>query len=154
MRAARRAGAIVAAAIALELAAGGPALAQRYTVDSAGSEALTAYLRKHRLPLVGAQVLKGSDGGERLVLYGFVATNHGRKDAERRALAFLGDEGIPIEDRIVVRPEIARMKASGGASENVPSEPGEPAPASSGGESLDNVLNDIAHFGINSAPRQ
>ena len=124
------------------------ALAGEYAVDKAQSEALTAYLREHRLPLVGAQVLKSADGGERLLLYGFVATDRGRSDAQQKALAYLQVSGIPVDNRIAVRPEIATMKrqAAGGES----SQPS-PTPA---GVSLDQVLDDIAHYGIKAAPGQ
>jgi hypothetical protein len=150
-RAARRTALIAIAALALGLAAGRSALAQQYTVDSAQSTALTGYLRQHHLPLVGAQVLNGAKGAERLLLYGYVATNQGKSDARRRALAYLGSGDITVENRIVVRPEIARMKAPVVAPE---SQSGEPAQASAGGESLDNVLNDISRYGIKSAPDQ
>lgn len=151
MRAAWRAGAIIVAALALALAAVGPALAQQYTVDAGQSKALTSYLRRHRLPLVGAQVLKSANGGERLLLYGFVATSHGKSDAQRKALAYLRVGGIPVENRIAVRPEIARMKAPVPVRE---SRRGESGVTGAGGDSLDRVLNDIANYGIKSAPDQ
>jgi hypothetical protein len=148
MRAARRTVWIVAAALALAAIAPRMALAAQYAVDAAQSKALTSYLRGRRLPLVGAQVLKSADGGERLVLYGFVASSHGKADAQRKALAYLHAEGIPVENRIAVRPEIARMKAPARATES------EPRRASAGGESIDNVLNDISRYGVKSAPDQ
>ena len=74
----------LAAVIAAVIASIGTraAFAQQYTVDRSASDKLTSYLRHHRLPLVGAQVLTAADGGRRLVLYGFVATDFGRKNAE------------------------------------------------------------------------
>lgn len=146
---------VVIAALALGLPR--PALAQQYTVDSARSEALTAYLRRHRLPLVGAQVLKAANGGERLLLYGFVATNHGKRDARRRALAYLGSGDISVDDRIVVRPEIAKMKTPAALSREaraVREAGGEPGPTPAHGVSLDKVLNDISKYGVKSAPGQ
>ncbi|HJU29740.1 MAG TPA: hypothetical protein VJ718_11245 [Candidatus Binataceae bacterium] len=145
--AARRAGLIVVVALALPAAQS--ALAQQYTVDAARSKALTSYLRRRRLPLVGAQVLKSADGGQRLLLYGFVATNHGKSDAQRKALAYLHAKDIAVENRIAVRPELAKMKAPAPAAETRASEPSQ-----EGGESLDRVLDDIARYGVKSAPDQ
>jgi hypothetical protein len=135
---------IAAATLALALAAAPTAFAQQYAADVTQSQALTSYLRAHRLPLVGAQVLKNADGGERLMLYGFVATNYGKSDAQRKALDFLHASGIEVQNRIAVRPEIAKMKAPPAAS-------GEAA-AAPGGESLDGVLDDIARYGVKGAP--
>lgn len=130
----------------LALAAAPSALAQQYTADAAQSQALTSYLREHRLPLVGAQVLKNAGGGERLMLYGFVATVYGKSDAQRKALAYLHASSIPVENRIAVRPEIAKMKPRAPAAETEASGP------SPGGQSLDSVLNDISRYGVKSAP--
>ena len=47
-----------------------------YTKDDSRSEELTNYLKSHRLPLVGAQVLADPSSGQHvIVLYGFVATD-------------------------------------------------------------------------------
>ncbi|MBV8773426.1 MAG: hypothetical protein JO166_14020 [Deltaproteobacteria bacterium] len=126
----------------------GATWAQSYKVD-AQSQPLTDYLRQHRLPLVGAQVLTNAAGNRRIVLYGFVATGFGKNDAARKALAFV-ENGSPalaappqIENRIEIRPEIARMKTQ------VP-----PSAAGAGQESLDQVLNDIDHYGVTMAPAE
>jgi hypothetical protein len=133
----------VALAVVVAIVAASSALAQGYTVDSTASEALTSSLRKQRLPLVGAQVLKNSAGGTRLVLYGFVATDFGKSDAERKALQYLGANGIPVENRIAVRPEIAKLKSRPAASA---------APHASAAESFDQIIGDIERYGIKSAP--
>jgi hypothetical protein len=124
--------------------------AQSYTVNTADSQSLTTYLRQHRLPLVGAQVLGDGAGHRRIVLYGFVATDFGKNDAASKALAFVEDgmqAGTPapqVENRIEVRPEIARMKTHAAPA----------AAADTGNESLDQVLDDIDRFGVTLTPAQ
>jgi hypothetical protein len=141
-----RFGFVMACWIAALFIGGGAASAQTYKVDGVDSQSLTTYLRQHRLPLVGAQVLNGSSGNRRIVLYGFTATEFGKNDAAAKALAYIENKtpsGMPIpqiENRIEVRTEIARMKSSGATS------------AASANESLDQVLNDIDRFGVTMAP--
>jgi hypothetical protein len=124
-------------------------LAQSYKVDGALSQSLTTYLRQHRLPLVGAQVLADGAGNRRIVLYGFVATDFGKNDAARQAVAYVGNavqEGTTapqVENRIEIRPEIAKMKMPAG-----------PTAADSANESLDQVLDDIDRYGVSMAPAQ
>ncbi|MBV8453651.1 MAG: hypothetical protein JOZ29_15475 [Deltaproteobacteria bacterium] len=121
--------------------------AQSYKVDAGDSQSLTTYLRQHRLPLVGAQVLGDAAGNRRIVLYGFVATEFGKNDAAREALAYIesgmraGRSAPQVENRIEIRPEIARMKPQPAA-----------AAANSRNESLDQVLDDISRFGVTMAP--
>lgn len=101
------------------------------------------------MPLVGAQVLTNGSGDRRIVLYGFVATAFGKNDAARKALAFVGNgspaRAVPpeIENRIEIRPEIARMKPRVA-----------PSGAETSPESLDQVLNDIDHYGVTMAPAE
>ncbi len=95
--------------------------AQQYHVDQASSTALTGYFHRHRLPLVGAQVLRTDDGNPRVNLYGFVAAVSGRDDAEREARRFLGVADVPIADSIRVKPSIDSANASGAASSGAPS---------------------------------
>ncbi len=102
------------------LVAVAPALAgaQSGTVDTATSQRLTDYLRKHRLPLVGAQIIRDNDGGTQVMLFGYVATSFGKNDAETKALKFM-KPGAQIINRIEIRPEILHLKrkrapASGG----------------------------------------
>src|SRR5580704_6266706 len=50
-----------------------PAETTGYIVDPTASNALTDYFKHHRLPLVGAQVLRSpANGARKVVLYGFV----------------------------------------------------------------------------------
>jgi hypothetical protein len=123
-------------------------LAQSYKVDAADSQSLTTYLRQHRLPLAGAQILSDSAGNRRIVLYGFVATEFGKNDAAAKALAYVKNEARTgmlapqIENRIEVRPEIAQMKPQSAMV----------AASASANESLDQVLKDIDRFGVTMAP--
>lgn len=140
------------------IAVTGAAYAQQYTVDRTASDNLTAYLRKHRLPLVGAQLLTAADGGKRLVLYGFVATDFGRKDAESKALKQLGASAIPVENRIVVRPELRQPASHPNASATADgsSAAGGTASADSSpkvsGKSFEQIMNEIQQYGVKSPP--
>jgi hypothetical protein len=81
-----------------------------YTKDSAKSDALTDYMKTHRLPLVGAQVLTDPASGQHVVvLYGFAATDFGKADATSKASTFLHDPAAVIENRVKVDPEIASL---------------------------------------------
>jgi hypothetical protein len=136
------------------------AIAQSFTVDSTASEALTNYLRQNRLPLVGAQIGTASTGARRLVLYGYVATEIGKSDAESKAIAHLGGVRPEVVNRIVIQPEIAKMKSGGhGGSSGEASTGGVNDYAASGapngafaGQSLDRVIDDIQRYGIKSVP--
>jgi hypothetical protein len=128
-----------------------PGFAQTYQVDAQSSQALTAYLREHRLPLVGAQVLTDAAGERRIVLYGFVATDFGKSDAARKALEFTNkaSQTVPkVENRIEVRPDIARMSPRS----NQAGESNAGNGANPGSKSLDEILNDIDQYGVNVPP--
>jgi hypothetical protein len=131
--------------------------AQNYKVDAADSQSLTTYLRQHRLPLVGAQLLTDSAGNRRIVLYGFVATEFGKNDAARQAVDYIehavspgatgpaaGGAAPQVDNRIEIRPEIARMRAQ------VPAA----GTADTANESLDQVLNNIDRYGVTMAPAE
>jgi hypothetical protein len=127
-----------------------PTFAQTYKVDAADSQALTAYLRQHRLPLVGAQVVADATGNKRIVLYGFVASEFGKNDAAQKAVAFIGNGAQPgtlgpqVENRIEIRPEIAHMRMQ---TATAPS-------ADSGNDSLDQMLDDIDRYGVKMVPSE
>jgi hypothetical protein len=137
------------------------AIAQNFTVDTAASEALTNYLRQNRLPLVGAQIGTASTGARRLVLYGYVGTQMGKSDAETKAVAHLGGTPPEVVNRIVIQPELAKMKSSGHAEEssgdasssavNDYAASGAPSGAFPG-QTLDHVIDDIQRYGIKSVP--
>ncbi|MGH8012017.1 MAG: hypothetical protein ACREQ4_05920 [Candidatus Binataceae bacterium] len=152
-------------ALAMLAAAALSADAQDYTVERKTSQALTAYLRTHRLPLVGAQVLT-SAAGKRLILYGYVATSFGKTDARKKALKFLKQPNLAVENRIVIQPEIVRLKsplpkseprppASSSAPpsyETPPTYASAPPEYSNGGQSFDQVYKDIQRYGIKAPP--
>ena len=70
------------------------------------SRALTDYLKGRKLPLVGAQVLRQTDGRRLVVLYGFVGSDFGKADAVKKARRFLRDSTVEVDNRISVRPEL------------------------------------------------
>lgn len=84
--------------------------AQNTKVDRATSDALTRYLHKHRLPLVAAQVSVAADGSRHVMLYGFVATGFGKRDAETKARRYLGDPDIAVVNHIKIEPSIRHLK--------------------------------------------
>ncbi|MGH8013383.1 MAG: hypothetical protein ACREQ4_12880 [Candidatus Binataceae bacterium] len=100
----------------------------RFTKNASESEALTNYLKHHRLPLVGAEVMNGPNGKRKVMLYGFVATDFGKADAVTKTHRFLHDSNIAVDNRVNVRPELL---ASGSSSSNTNS----PSAANSGSSS-------------------
>jgi hypothetical protein len=81
--------------------------------DPAGqSRVLTSYFAAHRLPLVGASVIATSSGRQ-VILYGFVATDHGKTDAEEDVRRIVNDSQVAIDDRIVVQPQLLTMNDPG-----------------------------------------
>jgi hypothetical protein len=91
-----------------------------YTTEPSESQALTEYLKQRKLPLVGAQVLRGADGRRMVVLYGFVGSDFGKADATKKARRFLHDPNVTVANRINVRPELL---ASNRPSNAAPSNP-------------------------------
>lgn len=154
LRALRVAIVVLATTIGLSaLAAPRRALAQASSasVDQASSQALTAYLKQNRLPLVGAQVMNSSGGTRRVVLYGFVATDEGKHDAERQVVAYLGTPVPSIDDRLVIKPELATMTAPPPADQAA----GSPAPvngAPGGGMTFGELYQQIQQYGIKNPP--
>jgi hypothetical protein len=146
----------------------GSAIAQNFTVDTTASDALTNYLRQNRLPLVGAQIGSSTTGERRLVLYGYVATQMGKDDAQAKAVAHLGGPPPEVINRIVIQPELATMKSGGQGDNQTIDQGGSPGDASTGsvndysnsggpagafpGQSFDKVADDIQRYGIKSMP--
>ncbi len=91
-------------------------------VNQAQSQALTNYLKAHHLPLVGAQVLNAPDGQRQVILFGFVATDYGKGDAESKTRRYINDPAVTVDNRIKIEPSLANAKAansgSNGADEN------------------------------------
>ena len=77
------------------------------TIDSPQSQALSDYLKHHSLPLVGAQVVTSSSGGKQVILFGFVASDFGKTDAEQKARHYLKDKSLVVDNRIKISPELA-----------------------------------------------
>jgi hypothetical protein len=105
-----------------------------YTPDQIESQALTEYLTKRKLPLVGAQVLSGSQG-RIVVLYGFVGSDFGKADAAKKTRRFLHDSGVRVDNRINVRPELlaSNPPPSGATNPNAENPPAGSSGANPGG---------------------
>ncbi|HEV2170796.1 MAG TPA: hypothetical protein VGR40_07600 [Candidatus Binatus sp.] len=92
------------------------------TIDSPQSQGLSDYLKHHSLPLVGAQVVTSPSGGKQVILFGFVASDFGKTDAEQKARHYLSDPNLVVDNRIKVSGELARGgKSSGSTVNGVPS---------------------------------
>jgi hypothetical protein len=87
------------------------------TIDSAQSQGLSDYLKHHSLPLVGAQVVTSVSGGQQVILFGFVASDFGKTDAEEKARHYLKDPTLVVDNRIKISPELAG--GHGGANSTV-----------------------------------
>lgn len=124
--------------------------AQQYHVDQDTSAALTKYLHHHRLPLVGAQVQRDDAGDPQVRLYGFVATDAGKADAERKAKRFLGVTGVPITNSIQVNPSINSHGASGAAADTSPDSTS--APAQNSNQQWNNAMQGIYKDGAQPLP--
>ncbi len=91
-------------------------------IDSPQSQALSDYLKHHSLPLVGAQVVTSPSGGKQVILFGFVASDFGKTDAEQKARHYLKDSSLVVDNRIKISPELAGSRGSSGSTVNgVPS---------------------------------
>ena len=92
------------------------------TIDSPQSQGLSDYLKAHSLPLVGAQVVTSSSGGKQVILFGFVASDFGKTDAEQKARHYLKDPTLVVDNRIKISPELAGGHGSSNSTVNgVPS---------------------------------
>jgi hypothetical protein len=85
------------------------------TIDASQSQALSDYLKRHQLPLVGGQVVNSASGGRQVILFGFVASDFGKTDAEQKARNYLKDSKLVVDNRIKISPELGSdAQASGG----------------------------------------
>ncbi|MGC1677556.1 MAG: hypothetical protein WA740_08485 [Candidatus Binataceae bacterium] len=123
--------------------------AQQYHVDQGSSAALTKYLHRHRLPLVGAQVRRDDAGDPQVHLYGFVATDAGKADAERKAQRYLGVAGVPITNSIQINPSINSHGANAGADS---SPDAANAPAQNSNSQWNNAMQGIYKNGAQPLP--
>ncbi len=118
---------------------------QNATVDQSKSQALTTYLKDHRLPLVGAQVLEAPDGQRQVILFGYVASGYGKQDSENKVQTYLQDANVSIVNRITIQPELASSGASPSAS------PSGSSSASSSGSYYDPSLGNAQQYQQQSA---
>ena len=89
---------------------------KNYVADTSASAALTDHLKQHRLPLVGAQVLRNpNDGSRAVMLYGFVGSDLGKSDAQRQAEDYINDASVEVDNRIRVNPELLTARGSSAA---------------------------------------
>lgn len=92
------------------------------TIDSPQSQDLSDYLKHHSLPLVSAQVVTSPSGGKQVILFGFVASDFGKTDAEQKARRYLKDPTLVVDNRIKISPELAGGHSASGSTVNgVPS---------------------------------
>jgi hypothetical protein len=102
-----------------------------YSPDQSESQALTDYLTRHKLPLVGAQVLRAPGGQRMVVLYGFVGSDFGKSDAVKKARRYLKSSSVRVDNHINVRPELLASNRSAGSAATNPgnsySSTGEPS---------------------------
>jgi hypothetical protein len=70
------------------------------------ADRITRYLNDHCLPLIRASVDSRANGDPEVLLYGFVASDFGKRDAEAKTAALLANTGIGIRDAILVRPQL------------------------------------------------
>jgi hypothetical protein len=86
------------------------------TIDSAQSQGLSNYLKHHSLPLVGGQVVTSPSGGQQVILFGFVASDFGKTDAEQKARHYMKDTSLVVDNRIKISPELAGASGHGSSS--------------------------------------
>ena len=107
-------------AIIMMVATCAVARADNYVIDQGASDALTRYLHLNSLPMVTAQFSTSPDGIKQLILTGFVATQFGRRDAERIATAYLNDPSVNMVDQILVDPHVEDMRSASPGSGSAP----------------------------------
>ena len=95
--------------VAVILLAGTVSIGAAAEGDDPASDPLSDYLHANHLPLVEARTIVTASGERSELLYGYVATDVGKLDAEEQTQDFIDDPDVPIIDRIVVRPELLTM---------------------------------------------
>jgi hypothetical protein len=99
-------------------ACGSAATVQPLDVNAVGdpelSNRITTYLKDHCLPLARASIARQPDGAREVLLYGFVASDFGKRDAEEKTAALLANSGIPVKNTIMVRPDLAALQTQPG----------------------------------------
>ncbi len=79
---------------------------------------ITAYLNDHCLPLARALVTRRNDGEREVLLYGFVASDFGKRDAEAKTDELLANSGTPVRNTILVRPELVASQTQSTTASN------------------------------------
>ena len=126
-----------------------------YTADQASGEGLSAYLKHRRLPLVGAQVLKSPAGQRVVVLYGYVGSDFGKRDAVTKTHSYLADSNVPVDNRIKVKPELLIAGNNGGApAASSADEAGSGSGAGSAEQAAAGAPGDAQYPGVNSYEQQ
>jgi hypothetical protein len=96
-------------------------------VDPNRSQGLTDYLQSHHLPLVSGRVVSGPNGAPEVILYGYVASEFGKSDAEQKARTYLNQPNVLVDNRISISPELAGSNASSGSNGGNGSNGGSPS---------------------------
>jgi hypothetical protein len=102
---------------------------------------ITAYLRDHCLPLARASVTTRANGDREVLLYGFVASDFGKRDAEAKTAALLANSAIGVRNAIMVRPELV---ASETRSTNAPAASADDAGSEANFEQANNLAQQNA----------
>jgi hypothetical protein len=106
------------------LVAGATSICAAAEADAPVHDPVSDYLHANRLPLVEARTIVTASGERSELLYGYVATDFGKLDAEEQTQDFMDDPDVPIIDRIVVRPELLTMRPriSNSSADNAPAD--------------------------------
>jgi hypothetical protein len=94
------------------------------------------YLHANCLPLVEARTIVNASGSS-VLLYGYVATDFGKRDAEDQTRDFIDDPDVTITNRIVVRPELLTMGTPGNCNSADGTEPAADNAAADGQDESD-----------------
>jgi len=102
---------------------------------------------------VGAQIIDNNDGSRELHLFGFVATPFGMRDAQQKALKYLGDPTLKVVNSIEVNPSLKNMQPLT-PSEQLPAAAETPAPPPANSNSQwDKAMENIYKNGAQPLPQ-
>jgi hypothetical protein len=120
------------------LLAGTTSICAAAEADDPAYDPLSDYLHANRLPLVEARTIVNASGERSVLLYGYVATDFGKRGAEDQARNFMDDPDVTITNGIVVRPELLTMRTPGNSNSSADgTEPGADNAAADGQEEVD-----------------
>jgi hypothetical protein len=94
--------------------------------------------------MVGAQITNGASG-KQMMLYGFVATDFGKQDAEKKARHSLQDTTMRVVNNIRVNPQLKHLKTHNPANDDdqasgSPNSPDAGPPAADWERTVDDTL--------------